>query len=88
MNHDDIMRMAREVHNGVVFMPEDLVRFAELIAAAERDACMKLCQELAERKVLTDSLTKGGKMRCRSAEAGARKCFVVIRARNKQGELK
>ena len=98
MNHDDIIRMAHEagfsdiIKKGVWITDgcwdEELERFAKLVAAAERDACMKLCQELAERKVLTDSLTKGGKMRCRSAEAGARKCFVVIRARNKQGELK
>ena len=37
MNRDDIIRMAREVHDGVVFMPEDLERFAALVAAAERD---------------------------------------------------
>ena len=36
MNRDDIIRMAREVHTGVVFMPEELVRFAELVAAASQ----------------------------------------------------
>ena len=48
MNRDDIIRMAREVHTGVVFMPEELVRFAELVAAdAEREACAALCVEVA-----------------------------------------
>jgi hypothetical protein len=44
MNRDDIIRMAREVHNGVVFMPEELVRFAKLVAAAERETCAKMCE--------------------------------------------
>jgi len=91
VNRDDIIRMAGEcqlvttANRDGIYM-EALERFAELVAAAEREACMKLCKELSERKVLMDGLTKGEKMRCRSAEAGARRCFVLIRARNKQGE--
>jgi len=96
VNRDDIIRMAHEagfsdiIKKGVWITDgcwdEELERFANLVAAAEREACMKLCKELSERKVLMDGLTKGEKMRCRSAEAGARRCFVLIRARNKQGE--
>jgi hypothetical protein len=41
MTKDDIIRMAREVHHGVVFMPEELIQFAELVAAAEREECIK-----------------------------------------------
>jgi len=91
MTRDDIIRMAVEcqlvttANRDGIYM-EALERFAKLVAAAEREACMKLCKELSERNVLTDDLTKGEKMRCRSAEAGARRCFVLIRARNKQGE--
>jgi hypothetical protein len=43
MNKEDIIRMAREVHDGVVFMPEDLERFAALVAAHEREECAKVC---------------------------------------------
>jgi len=90
MNRDDIIRMAQEAGVHHINLDEDyieeFVAFAELVATAEREACMKLCKELSERKVLMDGLTKGEKMRCRSAEAGARRCFVLIRARNKQGE--
>ena len=45
MTHDDIIRMAREVHDGMVFMPEDLERFAALVAAAEREACAKVAED-------------------------------------------
>jgi len=45
MNKEDIIRMAREVHDGVVFMPEDLERFAALVAAHEREACAKVADE-------------------------------------------
>ena len=52
MSRDDIIRMAREVHDGVVFMPEDLERFANLVAAAakaeEREACAKVCEIVNE----------------------------------------
>lgn len=55
MNRDDIIRMAREVHDGVVFMPEDLERFAEIVAvvakAEEREACANLVQDLCDRRV-------------------------------------
>ena len=58
MNKDDIIRMAREV--GFVAYGEDageyriptpafhnrLERFAALVAAAEREACAKVCEEL------------------------------------------
>ena len=46
MTKDDIIRMAREaglfVHKEV--QPE-LERFAKLVAAAEREACAKVCEE-------------------------------------------
>ena len=51
MNQDDIIRMAREAKadydDGVwLLMPDELQRFAALVAANEREACAKLCEEL------------------------------------------
>jgi hypothetical protein len=54
MTRDDIIRMARAA--GFVFvmegdlrgagrLPELLERFAALVAAAEREACAKVCEE-------------------------------------------
>ena len=53
MTRDDIIRMAREagLANRGVFAeywegwPEQLERFAALVAAAEREACAKVCEE-------------------------------------------
>ena len=55
MNREDIIRMAKEA--GAFFdgdcsvydMPEHCFeRFAALVAAAEREACAKLCDELRD----------------------------------------
>ena len=59
MNRDDIIRMAQEV-SGVEFPApmdgvkigmgiEHLERFANLVAAAEREACAKVCEAEGER---------------------------------------
>lgn len=51
MTRDDIIRMAREtrlVPQWLELCPKDekaLVRFAALVAAAEREACAKVCEE-------------------------------------------
>ena len=50
MTRDDIIRMAREAgaheKHLVMYMDfDDLERFAALVAAAERDACAKLCED-------------------------------------------
>ncbi len=66
MTRKDIIRMAREV--GFVAYGEDageyriptpafhnrLERFAALVAAAEREACAKVCDELAARDKLSN----------------------------------
>ena len=52
MTHDDIIRWAREagfnIEQGfllrVTGIDEDLARFAKLVAAAEREACAKVCE--------------------------------------------
>lgn len=50
MNRDDVIRMAREAGFGA--LPESnaniadiLERFAALVAAAEREACARVCEE-------------------------------------------
>ena len=48
MTQEDIIRMAREagceVYDGEDIAPA-LVRFAALVAAAEREACAKVCED-------------------------------------------
>jgi hypothetical protein len=51
MNRDDIIRMAREagMHGmltDVVTTLEELAHFAALVAAAEREACAKVAEEI------------------------------------------
>jgi len=53
MNRDDIIRMAREAGIGWLERAEGisefLERFANLVAAAEREACAKMCEAEGER---------------------------------------
>jgi hypothetical protein len=56
MKQEDIIRMAREVNNGKVrvwedchlLYPDELARFAALVAAAENEACAKVCEDSVE----------------------------------------
>ena len=50
MNRDDIYRMAKEAGFMTLFINEDtwipyLEKFAKLVAAAEREACAKVCMD-------------------------------------------
>ena len=48
MTQDEIIRMAREVWGERAVLPfNDLKRFAALVAAHEREACAKVCEEIA-----------------------------------------
>jgi hypothetical protein len=49
MNRDDIMRMAKNEYGIYAFTAESLAHFAALVAANEREACAKLCEEMARR---------------------------------------
>ena len=84
MTHDDIIRMAREagmervvdVHkDGTRTIelphPDLLKRFAALVAAAEREACAKVCEEV-ERKATKQPPMVG---------QGCQACAAAIRAR-------
>ena len=71
MTRDDIIRMAREA--GFVGMDGDhgaLRRFAALVAAAEREACADLCDELGDASNLA------------STGVASMKCAAAIRARS------
>ena len=81
MTQDEIIRMAREAgiggiseHYGFVpfnsFGAKELKRFAALVAAQEREACAKVCDEIKgwpTEKVIADE------------------CAAAIRARNNHG---
>jgi hypothetical protein len=51
MNRDDILRMAREAGyiSSQFTSTTTLERFANLIAAAEREACARVCDEIDRR---------------------------------------
>ena len=63
MNQDDIIRGAREANEDAprddfnstawVFCDEALNRFAELVAAAEREACAKAVEDMVHGNVKT-----------------------------------
>jgi len=76
MTRDDIIRMAREVGAGepndlygrsdyVVMTQYELERFAALVAAAEREACAKVCEETTA--AWTQYLYNEGCMDCAKA---------------------
>jgi len=79
MTRDDIIRLAREAdawelphlidHDG-------LERFAALVAAAEREACAKVCDELENQRINSTSLS--GMVFGSSVED----CAAAIRARS------
>ncbi len=78
MNRDDIIRMAREAcgdpawDGGVDWVWGEVERFANLVAAAEREACAKVCDELV--------LEHPGR-----ADLTAKQCALTIRERG--GEM-
>ena len=46
MNREDIIRMAKNEYGIYAFTAESLAGFATIIAAAEREACAKVCEEI------------------------------------------
>jgi len=82
MTRDDIIRMAEHAGFGMPiqvfqFRAEELERFARLVAAAEREACAKLCEK--EQFELTQDVS--GKNGLQHFDAGCRSCAEMIRAR-------
>ena len=68
MSREDIIRMVREVadkdkvdpylNEFVVLTPEELERFAALVAAHEREVCAKVCDVLAVHPEYASDITK------------------------------
>lgn len=78
MTRDKVIALARKAGikndcDGVWCTADQLERFAELVAAAEREACVELCKAEA----LIDSPTK-------FEVAAVDKCANAIRARSKE----
>ena len=96
MTQDDIIRMAREAGLAPIYSAcdvpnvscayedwdEEIERFAFLVAAAEREACAKVCQEISKEY----GLREGGRLTVlrTDAESGANDCAAVIRARGEK----
>ena len=74
MAHDEVTRMARDAgfqEGWTNLWAENLERFAALVAAAEREACAKVC----------DDMTTGDRVSF-DWERGTSDCAHAIRARN------
>ena len=74
MTRDDIIRMAREAefmqHLGVIAIPniEKLERFAALVAAAEREACARIADEVGDDEEDCHAWTAADAIRARGEE--------------------
>lgn len=76
MNHDDIIRMAREARLAEPYHPinpwsasqEALERFAALVAAHEREACAELCDQVADRDRDSHAYDAAAAIRARGVE--------------------
>ena len=91
MDREDIIRMAREAgckpfrspeywdDVQVFATPDVLERFAALVAAAERSACAKVCEEVESRA--EELWDKFAYPEDQGMASGARQCATAIRAR-------
>ena len=76
MNRNDIIRMAREVGFGNEYWSENddrFVRFAALVAAAERETCAEICDQQMEWGEINTSMA-----------VAAGNCADLIRARGQE----
>jgi hypothetical protein len=83
MNRDDILKMAREagfndhhdpdLYDCMVASEKAIERFAALVAAAEREACARVCEEYNKRQCYNDE-----------DMAVANECAAAIRARGEK----
>lgn len=73
MTRDDIIRMARNEYDIYAFTAESLAEFATLVAAAEREACAKVCEA---RKIIEPDYEDQ-----RHYNQGIEHCATAIRAR-------
>ena len=86
MTREDIIRIAREAGLPLAWISEkgviqwgQLERFAALVAAAEREACAKVCEDIEEAYRRQESIRHPA-LRT-DAETGSEECAAAIRAR-------
>ena len=93
MTRDEIIRMAREadpygelgkLYEMAELTPSTLERFAALIAAAEREACAKVCEKISDEYDENEGL-KYAELRT-DAATGGRDCASAIRSRGEKGQ--
>ena len=82
MDREQIIRMAREA--GLVYGSDEkplnsVTRFAALVAAHEREACAKACEEVESRA--EELWDKFAYPEDQGMASGARQCTTAIRAR-------
>jgi len=80
MNIEDIIRMAREA--GLAYGSDEkplnsVTRFAALVAAAEREACAKVCDEKVNAEYATGKVDH-------HEMAWTQACAIAIRARGEE----
>ena len=85
MSKEDIIRMAREA--GLAYGTDEkplgsVTRFAALVAAAEREACAKVCEEVESRA--EELWDKFAYPEDQGMASGARQCTTAIRARGEK----
>jgi hypothetical protein len=82
---ETLLMMTKTAYGLYAFTHKDLERFAALVAAAEREACAKLCLEEANEAYHQEAfyLPRGNQGLLRIAE-GAKRCAEAIRARGEQ----
>ena len=77
MTREEIIRMAREVGIGPVYGHESIERFAALVAAHEREACAKVCDDKVNSEYATGKVDH-------NEMAWTQACAIAIRARGEQ----
>ena len=83
MTPDDIIKMAREagikqaIETPHLLMVHELERFAALVAAAEREACARLCDEKVDAEYATGNVDH-------NEMAWTQACVIAIRARGEK----
>jgi hypothetical protein len=86
MTKDDITRMAREAgfesHDAIINYPKELQRFAAIVAAAEREACLDLCYTIGNE--FKEEWAEHNEDRYWERCLGAGECADAIRAREQE----
>ena len=84
MNRDEIIQMAGEIWNAGSSFPipssDDILRFAALVAAAEREACL----EVIDTHRIPVGNSAAGEMACEWTYAALKEIAADIRARGEE----